>query len=112
VSCRGEGLFQKQLAEPLEAMMVRRGEALAAKNTGLFGHTGGYPLPVPEDLDVLLGTAILLALRRQSAGKAGSAIGEKTPENVFLFSRLKQLFPRAKCIAIARDPRSAIRATC
>jgi pimeloyl-ACP methyl ester carboxylesterase len=108
VSCRGEGLFQKQLAEPLEAAMTQRGEALAAKNTGLFGHTGGYPLPAPDDVEFLLGTAILLALRQHGAGKTCRAIGEKTPENVFFFPRLKQLFPRAKCIAIARDPRDVL----
>jgi hypothetical protein len=108
VSCRGEGLFQKQLAEPLEAMLRGRGEALAAKNTGLFGHTGGYPLPAAADVEFLLGTAILLALRQQSRGKTCRAIGEKTPENVFFFPRLKQLFPKAKCIAIARDPRDVL----
>ena len=108
VSCRGEGLFQKFLAEPLEALMQRRGEALAAKNTGLFGHTGGYPLPVADDLEFLLGTAILLALRQSCAGKACRAVGEKTPENVFFFPRLKHLFPRAKCIVIARDPRDVL----
>ena len=108
VSCRGEGLFHKQLAEPMEAMMTRRGEALAAKNSGLFGHTGGYPLPERDDVEFLLGTAILLALRQHSAGKTCRAIGEKTPENVFFFPRLKQLFPKSKCIAIARDPRDVL----
>jgi hypothetical protein len=108
VSCRGEGLFQKHLAEPLDAMMARRGVELEAKNTGLFGHTGGYPLPVRDDVEFLLGTAILLALRQHSTGKPCRAIGEKTPENIFFFPRLKQLFPRAKCIAIARDPRDVL----
>jgi hypothetical protein len=108
ISCGGEGLFQKHLAEPLEAMMAVRSEALAAKNTALFGHTGGFPLPVAEDVEFLLGTAILVALRQQSAGKTCRAIGEKTPENVFFYPRLKQLFPKAKCIAIARDPRDVL----
>jgi LPS sulfotransferase NodH len=108
VSCGGEGLFQKQLAEPLEAMMTRRSEALSAKNTGLFSHTGGFPLPVEEDVEFLVGTAILLSLRQQSAGKSCRAIGEKTPENVFFYPRLRQLFPKSKCIAIARDPRDVL----
>lgn len=108
VSCRGEGLFQKHLAEPLAAMMRGRTEALAAKNVNLFGHTGGYPLPADQDVEVLLGTAILLALHRHGAGAACRAIGEKTPENVFFFPRLKRLFPQAKCIAIARDPRDVL----
>ncbi|HEX3989905.1 MAG TPA: sulfotransferase [Acetobacteraceae bacterium] len=108
IACRGEGLFQKHLSEPLAALFDNRSEALAAKNTALFGHTGGFPLPTQEDQEVLLGTAILLALRQCSAGKACRAIGEKTPENVFFFPRLKRLFPRAKCIAVARDPRDVL----
>jgi len=108
VSCRGEGLLQKQLAEPLAAMMKGRSEALTAKNTGLFGHTGGFPLPTEDDVEFLVGTAILLAMRQVSADKACRAVGEKTPENVFFFPRLKQLFPKAKCSAIARDPRDVL----
>jgi hypothetical protein len=108
VSCRGEGLFQKQLAEPLEAMMKARTEVLTAKNEGLFGHTGGFPLPAHDGVEFLLGSAILLALRQTSGNKMCRAIGEKTPENVFFFPRLKQIFPKAKCIAIARDPRDVL----
>jgi sulfotransferase family protein len=108
ISCRGEGLFQKHLAEPLGAMLAQRSAALAAKNAGLFAHTGGYPLPSADDAEYLLGTGVLLALHWQSAGKTCGAIGEKTPENVFFFPRLKQLFPSAKCIAIARDPRDVL----
>ena len=96
-------LFFQQLAEPLEALITARREALWAKNTGLFRHTGGYPLPEADDAEYLLGTGILLALHRQSEGKPCRAIGEKTPENVFFFPRLKQMFPGAKCIAIARE---------
>jgi hypothetical protein len=47
-------------------------------------------------------------MHRQSMGKACRAIGEKTPENVFFFPRLKQLFPRARLIAMARDPRDVL----
>jgi hypothetical protein len=108
ISCRGEGLFHKRLAEPLEALMTERRGVLEEKNTGLFGHTGGYPLPEPDDTEALAGTAILQAMHRQSAGKTCRAVGEKTPENVFFFPRLKQLFPRARLIAIARDPRDVI----
>jgi len=108
VSCRGEGLFQQHLAGPLDTLMAGRRRALEAKNTGTFRHTGGYPLPEPDDTETLLGTAILLALHRQSAGRACQAIGEKTPENVFFFPRLLRLFPEAKLIAIARDPRDVL----
>lgn len=108
VSCRGEGLFLQQLAMPLERMLAQRGEAIAAKNARIFAHSGGYPLPEAEDTEFLVASAILLALHRQSAGKACRAIGEKTPENVFLFPRLKRLFPAARFIGIARDPRDVL----
>src|ERR1700712_5813674 len=107
-SCRGEGLFHKHLATSLEAAMAARGEALDAKNSGLFAHSGGYPLPLAEDTEFLLGSAILLALRQQSTGRSCRAIGEKTPENVFFFPRFQRLFPTAKLICIASDPRDVL----
>lgn len=108
VSCRGEGLFGATLATPLDALVSSHAEALAAKNARLFAHTGGYPLPDAHEADVLLGTAILLALRRHATAPGLRAIGEKTPENVFLFPRLQGLFPHAKLIVIARDPRDVL----
>jgi hypothetical protein len=108
VSCRGEGLFLKHLAAPLDSLMAERCRQLETKNTGIFQHSGGYPLPAADDTEFLLRNAILLALRRQSAGKTCLAIGEKTPENVFFFPRLKALFPGAKLICIARDPRDVL----
>jgi hypothetical protein len=108
ISCRGEGLFQKHLGEPLEDLLCERGEALAKKNTGLFGHTGGFPLPSAEDAAFLTATAILLSFSHYGGDDACRAIGEKTPENVFFFPQLKQWFPGAKCIAIARDPRDVL----
>jgi hypothetical protein len=108
ICCRGEGLFWRNFAVPLEALMEDRRRALTEKNTNLFRHTGGYPLPPPDHAEALLGTAVLLALRQQSAATPCRALGEKTPENIFFFPRLKALFPRAKLIAIARDPRDAL----
>lgn len=108
VICRGEGLFWKHLAVPLEALMAQRRQALEAKNTAIFRHTGGYPLPEPDDVEFLVGTAILLALQRQAQARPYLAVGEKTPENVFFFPRLKRLFPAARLIAIARDPRDVL----
>ena len=108
VSCRGEGLFHQDLARPLDALMGARSMALANKNGTTFRHAKGYPLPAEDDADTLLGTAVLLALRRQCGGQAYEAIGEKTPENVFLFPRLKRLFPTARFIGIARDPRDSL----
>jgi len=108
VCCLGEGLFPRQLAAPLDQMMAARRKALEEKNNRIFRHTGGYPLPSDDDADVLLGTAILLALRRQSASCTCRALGEKTPENVFLFPRLRRLFPTARFVGIARDPRDVL----
>jgi Sulfotransferase family len=108
VCCRGEGFFKKHLAEPIEAMMIQRRHALEAKNDTLFRHSGGYPLPGQTATDLLVGTGILLALEQQCMAKPYLAVGEKTPENVFFFQRLKCLFPNAKFIGIARDPRDVL----
>jgi hypothetical protein len=107
VSCRGEGLFNKYLAPPIDALLAAWRQGVDEKNRKLFGDLG-YPLPQPQDSDFLLATAVLHALDRQRAGKDCRAIGEKNPENVFFFPRLKQLFASAKFIGIARDPRDGI----
>lgn len=108
ISCKGEGLFLKALAEPLDGFVKWRRSMLDTKNKELFRDTGGYLLPEQDDAEMLLGTAVLLALEQQRAGKECLAVGEKTPENVFLFPRLKRLFPEAKFIGLARDPRDML----
>jgi hypothetical protein len=108
ISCRGEGLFLRELAIPMERLMGDRTRAVGAKNQGIFRDYSGYPLPAAEDTEFLIGTAVLLALQRQTEGKPYRAVGEKTPENVFFFPRLKALFPRAKLIGLARDPRDVL----
>ncbi len=108
ICCAGEGLLHKHLAEPLDKMLAERRAALEAKNQAVFRHSGGYPLPGADDTEVLLGTGILLALERQCDGRDYRAVGEKTPENVFFFPRLKRMFAGAKFVGIARDPRDAL----
>lgn len=108
VRCGGEGLFHKHLAEPMQKMMTERRQAIEGKNTNLFRETGGFPLPDAEDGELLIGTAILQALARLGGKHPWKAIGEKTPENVFFFPRLKRMFPNAKLITIARDPRDVL----
>lgn len=108
VSCQGEAHFLKFLAEPLGSLMARWREQLAEKNARVFGEVGGYPLPVENDLEAIIGTAILLALRRQNRASVCHAIGEKTPENVFFFPIIRRIFPDAKFIGIARDPRDSM----
>ena len=108
ISCSGEGLLRRHLAEPLAHVMTQRRAALAEKNAGLFRHTGGFLPPTPNDDAALLRMAILLELKRQCAGGSYGAVGEKTPENVFFFPQLKALFSTAKFIGIARDPRDVL----
>jgi len=95
-------------AAPLDAVIKDWRNTVEAKNRRFFGHTGGYPLPNPDDADVLTGMAILLALGRQNADKKAKTIGEKTPENAFAFPRLHRIFPEAKFIGILRDPRDVL----
>ncbi len=92
----------------MAAMLSARSDAIGDKNRTVFRHASGYPTPGLEDTEHLLGTAILLALERQPGGTSSMAVGEKTPENVFFFERLKQIFPAAKFIGIARDPRDVL----
>ncbi len=106
VRCRGEGLFLHHLAVPLERMMAARAQVIETKNRDLFRHTGGFVQFAAADIEHLVGTAILLALGQYA--EDCQAIGEKTPENVFFFPRLAALFPQARFIAIARDPRDVV----
>jgi hypothetical protein len=108
VSCRGEGLFPQYLAAPIDALYQAYAAGVRDKNEALFRDTGGYPAPDGTDADLLLGAAVLLALRRQGIGPGVRAVGEKTPENVFLFPRLQRLFPQARFIGVARDPRDVV----
>lgn len=107
-SCRGEGLFSKDLFALFDKCVEQRRLQIERKNKEVFSHTSGYPLPAPGDAEFLAGTAILLALHQQAEGRDCLAYGEKTPENVFAFPRFKQLFPGAKFIGIARDPRDVL----
>lgn len=108
ICCRGEGHFLQFLATPLGNVMEWRRAELQAKNTKLFKETSGYPLPAPDDFEFLVGSAILLAFSQQCAGVPYAAVGEKTPENAFYFPNLKRIFPGAKFIGVARDPRDTL----
>ena len=108
VCCKGEGHFLNHLIEPLGTLMARRRDALEEKNRAVFGETEGYPPPRAEDFEALAGTAILQALASQCDGVTYAAIGEKSPENVFYFANLKRMFPAAKFIGIAREPRDSV----
>ena len=108
ISCRGEGLFQRELAVPLDRLVSARRRAIEGKNASISRDQAGYPLPDAEDADMMLGTAVLTALHRYAGGQAHVAIGETTPENVFLFPRLRRLFPGAKFLGVARDPRDVL----
>lgn len=107
-SCRGEGLFSKDLFALFDDCMTKRRVSLEAKNKNVFSHTQGYPLPSDSDGRFLAATAMLLAFHQQAAGKDYLAYGEKTPENVFAFPQFKRLFPHSKLVAIARDPRDLL----
>jgi hypothetical protein len=108
IACRGEGLFLNHFTVPLEKMMRERTQQLEGKNRDLFSHTGGFPVPDTIAAEHLAGTAILLAMAQYGDKPGCRAMGEKTPENVFYFPRLLALFPKARFIAIAREPRDML----
>lgn len=112
-SCMGEGLFWRQLYYPLTELVENWRKAIQEKNVTQFSHTGGYPLPNEQDRDMLLATGILGSMQRQLStwsdrGASCQAIGEKTPEDIFLFLRLRHLFPHARLVVISRDPRDTL----
>lgn len=107
-SCQGEGLFAKLLYPLLDTYLGGWKTALAEKNRAVFAHLPGYPLPGEDERQFLAASMILLAFRRQAGGRSYRAYGEKTPENLFFFPQLAALFPRAKFIGIARDPRDVL----
>jgi hypothetical protein len=111
ISCRGEGFFGNSLIVPLYQLIDQWRKIVIEKNEQQFRHTGGYPPPCAEDADFVAKIAILQAFQRQCGGRSYRAIGEKTPENVFMFPKLRQILPGAKFIGIARDPRDVVTST-
>jgi hypothetical protein len=108
ICCRGEGLFLHHFAVPLERILSERALVIAGKNRDLFSHTGGFAQYASADSEHLVATAILLAFARFAPGADCRALGEKTPENAFFFPRLRAMFPDARFIGIARDPRDVL----
>lgn len=108
ISCRSEALIQKAFQGPIDMMLDQHRADLTTKNQTIFRGKPGYPTPLAGEADLLLGLATLMTLARQAPGPEVRAIGEKTPENVFFFPRLKGIFPKAKLILVVRDPRDMI----
>ncbi len=108
VSCRGEGQFGTSLLPHLKQALEAHNAYLANKNATVFQETEGYPLFGADDLEYLLGAAILLALRRHPGAASCKAVGEKTPHNLRIFDGLRRLFPPARFIHLLRDPREVL----
>jgi hypothetical protein len=108
ICCRGEGLVMMRAAEPMGRLVAEWRSAVVAKNAQLFQHTGGFVPPDDDMAERLWAMALLLALQAQRPAAEVQAIGEKTPENVFLFPRLRAQFPHARLIVVARDPRDVL----
>ena len=107
-SCQGEGLFAKMLYPLLDGFLDSWRLKLDEKNRAVFAHLAGYALPGQEERHFLAASMILLAFRRQAGGRGCLAYGGETPEKIFFFLKLLALFPKAKFIAIARDPRDVL----
>jgi hypothetical protein len=105
VSANGEGHFLDLLAPALRMAMDTHGRLVKEKNEQIFRELGGYPRLSEDAMQYVIAGAIQAFLVEQSKHKAARAVGEKTPDNLLHFPKLKLLFPRAKFIQIIRDGR-------
>ncbi len=76
ISCMGEGLFERHLAGPIDRMMAEWAGGLTAKNTKLFQHTGGYPIPdVHPARPVPRPASLSVRKRRRTCSSSSACIG-------------------------------------
>lgn len=109
VSCGGENHFIGSLYPRIKkALETHNGFVLQKNINPMRYETGGTPDSL-DGLDFLyvVASAILTSLLKQARGKSAIAVGERTPDNVYVFTGLRLLIPGAKCIHIVRDPRDA-----
>ena len=61
-----------------------------------------------EQIDAQLRALLKSLLERVRAGQESRIISEKTPQNVFAFSDIAELYPGARFINVVRDPRAIV----
>jgi hypothetical protein len=105
VSCTGEGHFPNRLMPNLKKALEQHNALLKYKSDVALDGLGTAPMFSEDHLHYLTAAAISLFLIASCRGRAVRAVGEKTPDNLVHFPLLCGLFPRAKFIAIIRDPR-------
>jgi hypothetical protein len=105
VSCTGEGHFPNRLMPSLKKTLEQHNALLKYKSDIALEGLGTAPMFSEDHFHYLTAAAIALFLISSCRGRAVRAIGEKTPDNLVHFPLLASLFPRAKFIAIIRDPR-------
>jgi hypothetical protein len=107
VSCGGEGHFIGSLYPRIKKALEKHNAFVLQKNINPMRYElGGEPDTFEEaDFLYVVASAILTSLMKQARGKAPLAVGERTPDNVFVFTGLSNMIPGIKCIHIVRDPR-------
>lgn len=104
IGCRGEGHLANRLAPALAGALQRHNALLANKHEHIFAGMPAFPEFSGQQSRYLLVSAIALLL--DAAHPDGKpVIGEKTPDNARHFATLASLFPAAKFVHVARDPR-------
>lgn len=109
ISCRGEGHFCDSLDTLLRDALVQHNSIIQRKNADIAPAGAAFAEFTPAHLRYLLAAAIALLIT-DGAGDA-TIIGEKTPDNVFAFPRLHELFPAARFVVIMRDGRDCVTST-
>jgi len=107
ISCGGESHFIDKLFPALMKVLEEQNQAVLEQSLNPLRHELGEPHPAFDfaDLKLLTATAILTSLLKQVGGRSVRAIGERTTNNVHVFTGLLELFPHAKFLHIVRDPR-------
>ena len=108
VVCLGESLFFTQLAHKI-ALLLRDYSGKRADKTSTWAPSvDGYSRA--SEIDIIRRSFLNLALENMSEQELNScvALGEKTPDNLYLLYRVWGVFPEARFINVIRDVRDCV----
>jgi hypothetical protein len=105
VSCTGEGHFIDSLAPKLQESLEKYNKLINYKNRIALQRFASFPNIDGPNYRFLMASSILLMLAGTEKARRVGVVGEKTPDNYLGLAALTELFPGAKFLFVARDPR-------